>query len=74
MVQVVQLHSGQCGLCQHFGEHHSGEQQLIQIRMKKEAPDNLVEDCALPEHVALHLKVTAISGCSGFAPATDTQA
>lgn len=74
MVQTVQLHSGQCGLCQHFGEHHSSEPQLIQIRLKKEAPDNLVEECALPEHAVLNLKVTPISGCAGFEPATETQA
>lgn len=74
MVQVVQLHSGQCGLCQHFGEHHSGEPRLIQIRLKKEAPDDLVEECALPEHAALSLKVTPISGCAGFEVAESLQA
>lgn len=74
MVQVVQLHSGQCGLCQHFGEHHSGEQQLVQIRLKKEAPEDLVEECALPQHAALHLTVTPISGCTGFEAAQEAQA
>jgi hypothetical protein len=69
MVQTVQLHSGQCGLCTHFGEHHSGEQQLIQIRLKKEAPEDLVEECGLKEHAVLNLKVTPISGCAGFEPA-----
>jgi hypothetical protein len=74
MVQVVQLHSGQCGLCQHFGEHHPSEPQLIQIRLKKEAPEDLIEQCALPQHAQLDLKVTAISGCAGFAPAETPQA
>jgi hypothetical protein len=74
MVQVVQLHSGQCGLCQHFGEHHPTEPQLIQIRLKKEAPEDLVEECALPEHAKTHLMVTPISGCTGFEPAQEVQA
>ncbi len=74
MVQVVQLHSGQCGLCQHFGEQHAAEQQLAQIRLKKEAPEDLVEQCALPEHAVLHLKVTPISGCAGFEAADEAQA
>jgi hypothetical protein len=29
----------------------------------------MIDECAHPKHAALHLKVTAISGCDGFAPA-----
>jgi hypothetical protein len=66
---MLQVHDGQCGLCAHFGEHHQGDQQLIQIRLKHEAPDTLVEECGHPMHAPLHLKVTPISGCQGFEPA-----
>jgi hypothetical protein len=66
---MLQVHEGQCGLCQHFGENHAGDQKLIQIRLKHEAPETLVESCGLPAHAALNLKVTPISGCKGFEPA-----
>lgn len=64
------VQEGQCGLCAHFGEHH-GEQspQLLQIRQRHEAPEQLVDECGHPRHAALHLRVTPISGCDGFEPA-----
>lgn len=66
---MMQVHEGQCGLCLHFGEHHAAPPELIQIRTKKEAPEDLVDDCGHPRHASLNLKVTAISGCDGFEPA-----
>jgi len=62
---------GQCGLCLHFGENHAGEHDnnLVQIRSRHEAPEDLVDDCGHPRHASLHLKVTPISGCDGFEPA-----
>ncbi|HEU0165818.1 MAG TPA: hypothetical protein VFQ54_12305 [Thermomicrobiales bacterium] len=67
---MMQIHEGQCGLCSHFGEHDkSVAPQLIQIRLKHEAPENLVERCGLPANLDLDLKVTPNSGCSGFSPA-----
>jgi hypothetical protein len=69
MVAQVQVQAGQCGLCTHFGEDHPQDQKLIQIRSKQEAPDTYVDRCGHPSHAALNLKVTAISGCSGFEPA-----
>jgi hypothetical protein len=63
------IHEGQCGLCAHFGENHSDEPKLVQIRLKGEAPEDLVEECGHPKHADLHLKVTPISGCDGFTPA-----
>jgi hypothetical protein len=66
---MVALHEGQCGLCAHFGEDHTGDQQLVDIRMSHEAPDDLVEECGHPKHAPLHLVVTPISGCDGFEPA-----
>jgi hypothetical protein len=65
---MISLHDGQCGLCSHFGESHP-DQNLIQIRSSKSAPEDFVDDCGHPRHATLHLKVTPISGCDGFAPA-----
>ncbi|HEY0970645.1 MAG TPA: hypothetical protein VGE02_06690 [Gemmatimonadales bacterium] len=62
------IHDGQCGLCVHFGENHGDTRQLIQIRMRHEAPATLVDDCGHPRHASLNLKVTPISGCDGFEP------
>lgn len=66
---MQQVHFGQCGLCAHFGEHHTAAPQLIEIRTKKSAPEQLVDECGHPRHASLHLKVTPISGCDGFEPA-----
>jgi hypothetical protein len=65
---MTMVHSGQCGLCSHFGEDHMADPKLIELRTKHQAPDNLVDDCGHPKHAALHLKVTPISGCDGFVP------
>jgi hypothetical protein len=65
----MQVHDGQCGLCLHFGEHHLNSPQLVQIRTKHQADEDIVDECAHPQHAALHLKVTPISGCEGFEPA-----
>ena len=66
---MMQIHEGQCGLCSHFGEHHANDQQLVQIRMRQQAPDDMVDECGHPRHAPLNLKVTPISGCDGFEPA-----
>ena len=63
---MTQIHDGQCGMCAHFGEHHTGSKELIQIRVKHEAPESLVDECGHPRHASLHLMVTPISGCDGF--------
>lgn len=68
---MIQVQDGQCGLCQHFGESHPDQPQLIQIRTKHEAPENFVDLCGHPQHVTLDLKVTPISGCAGFTPAPE---
>lgn len=67
------IHDGQCGLCAHFGEHHPDLPQLVQIRTRKSAPEDLVEECGHPKHASLHLMVTPISGCEGFTPARSDQ-
>lgn len=66
---MLHVQDGQCGVCAHFGEHHSGDQQIVQIRAKKEAPEELREECGHPRHAPLNLLVTANSGCDGFEPA-----
>ena len=63
------IHEGQCGLCAHFGEHHQANQELIQIRVNHEAPEDVIDECGHPRHASLHLMVTPISGCDGFEPA-----
>ncbi|WP_317891055.1 hypothetical protein [Edaphobacter bradus] len=69
MKGMESLHSGQCGLCSHFGEGHPSTPVLITIMKKKEAPLNMLDECGHPKHAGLHLKVSPISGCDGFAPA-----
>ena len=70
---MLQVHDGQCGLCTHFGEHHQNDQKLVQVRTQHEAPPELLEECGHPKHAALHLQVTANSGCDGFEPAKTVQ-
>jgi hypothetical protein len=67
---MVHVHDGQCGLCTHFGETHHDDRKLLQIRQQSEAPEDFIDDCGHPRHASLHLKVTPISGCDGFEPAT----
>lgn len=64
------LVEGQCGLCTHFGETHEPDGSLVQIRQAHEAPEVMIDDCGHPRHASLHLKVTPISGCDGYEPAT----
>jgi hypothetical protein len=64
---MLHIEQGQCGLCAHFGEtHDSHKDDLAQIRLDKEAPETLVDECGHPRLISLHLKVTPISGCDGF--------
>ena len=63
------VHDGQCGLCVHFGEPHSSDTKLVQIRASHEASETLVDECGHPRHASLNLKVTPISGCDGFSAA-----
>jgi hypothetical protein len=62
------VQNGQCGLCTHFGEGHKSA-VLISIRTSHQADLKVVDECGHPRNAALHLKVTPISGCDGFAPA-----
>ena len=67
---MLHVNEGQCGLCTHFGEGHANN-VLAQIRMQQEAKEDFREDCGHPKHAPLHLKVTAVSACDGFTPATN---
>ncbi len=68
---MVMIDDGQCGLCQHFGEHEQNvdQQQLVQIRTRRQANEDIQHECGHPQHEPLQLKVTPISGCRGFEPA-----
>lgn len=66
---MLNVQNGQCGLCAHFGEHHTGDAKLVQIRTSHKADEKTVEECGHPKHAPLHLMVTPISSCEGFAPA-----
>ncbi|MDE1154672.1 MAG: hypothetical protein PW735_02960 [Acidobacteriaceae bacterium] len=62
----MQVQNGQCGLCEHFGESHAKTDVLVSIITSKQAEPTTLDQCGHPKHAALHLKVTAISGCDGF--------
>lgn len=67
---MISLHSGQCGLCSHFGEGDQAmKEKLVQIHSSRQAPEDFLDNCGHPKHSGLHLKVTAMSGCDGFSPA-----
>ncbi len=68
------LHSGQCGLCSHFGEHHARQHVLVSILTCKAAEPTVLDECGHPRHASLHLKVTPFSGCDGFFPAAQFHA
>lgn len=65
---MLSINDGQCGKCAHFAEG-SDQPQVIQIRIKGEAPEDFVESCGHPQHAGLDLKVSPISGCQGYTPA-----
>jgi hypothetical protein len=65
---VIEVKDCQCGLCAHDGENDSNQVTLIQIRLKHEAPETLVEECGHPRHTPLHMVATPISGCRWFEP------
>lgn len=69
---MVAVHEGQCGLCAHFGEQAPVPGQVIEIRRQHEAPEGLIEECGHPKLAPLHLKVTPMSGCSGFQSASSS--
>jgi hypothetical protein len=56
-------------MCRHFGNGSSDE--LARIRQSGQAPEDLLAMCHHPKHADLHLKVTPISSCDGFEPASD---
>lgn len=68
---MVKVQDGRCGMCAHFGEKNPGDaQRLVQIRVRGEAPEDLLEPCGHPGHEGLHLRVSVLGACDGFTPAT----
>ena len=65
---MVKVTDGQCGLCEHFGEHEQTP-KLVEIRTTHQAAENMVTSCGHPRLSGLHLKVSPVSGCDGFAAA-----
>ncbi len=65
---MVTINEGQCGLCTHFGEEHKSP-RLVEILSTHQASEDWVTDCGHPKLANLHLRVTAVSGCDGFAAA-----
>jgi hypothetical protein len=63
------IQDGQCGLCNHFGEHHHQAAVRATILSSKSAEPTLLYECSHLKHAALHLKVTPFSGCDGFVAA-----
>ena len=53
----------------HFGEQHKTN-VLVSIVSSHKADLKIIDECGHPKHAALHLKVTPISGCDGFVPAS----
>jgi len=66
---MLSISDGQCGKCAHFGEDHSDEPKLVQIRISGQAPEGYTEDCGHPRMRDLNLTVTPVSSCAGFTPA-----
>lgn len=69
---MEELQNGQCGLCSHFGENHASSAALVTILNSSQADLRMLDDCGHPRHAALHLRVSAISGCDGFTPAANS--
>lgn len=68
---MVKVQDGRCGMCAHFGEKNPGDaQRLVQIRVRGEAPEDLLEPCGHPGHEGLHLRVSVLGACDGFTPAS----
>ncbi|MEL7473864.1 MAG: hypothetical protein AAGK04_11145 [Planctomycetota bacterium] len=64
---MLKVQDGQCGKCAHFGDDASPK--FTQVRIKGEAPEDLVAECGSPAHEGEALRVTAISSCGAFTPA-----
>lgn len=69
---MQKVSEGQYGLCTYFGESHNREERLVQVRVTREGPENLVDECGHPRYASFHLRVTPISGCEGFERAEST--
>ena len=64
---MFKITEGHCGSCLHFGEGIPRE-QLVQIRINNEAPDDVIGGCGHPATASLHLRVSMLGSCDGFTP------
>lgn len=64
---MLSINDGQCGTCSHFGGGID-QQQLVQIRINHEADESVTGGCDLPSNASLHLRVSPIGTCDGYAP------
>ena len=49
----------------HFGEH-GGSEELTQLRIEGNAPDDYTNQCGLPSLAEMNLVVSANSTCDGY--------
>ena len=64
---MLNITDGQCGSCTYFGDGVES-QQLVQIRVNHEADEAVTGGCGLPANASLHLLVSPIGTCDGYAP------
>jgi len=62
---MIRFEQGQCGTCMHFGEH-GGSEELTQLRIEGNAPDDYTNQCGLPSLAEMNLVVSANSTCDGY--------
>lgn len=63
---MINVHTGQCGICRHFGERHQQTSELQHIRATSRASELYTDECGHPTLAQLHVRVTPISGCDAF--------
>ncbi len=66
---MVKVQEGQCGLCAHFGEPEAGTRlpAILEILSTRQAQETLTAPCTQTQLRGVHLRVTPVSGCDGFA-------
>jgi hypothetical protein len=69
---MINLQTGQCGICVHFGERHQERSELQHIRSTSRASELYTDECGHPMLAQVRLRVTPISGCDAFQAAKRT--
>lgn len=63
---MINVQTGQCGICAHFGERHRETSELQDIRATSRASELYTDECGHPMLQQVRLRVTPISGCNAF--------